>query len=135
MIYVVIDTNVLVSALLAKNDDVATVQILKKMIMGEIIPVYSQEIIFEYKDVLNRKKFNFSKHLIDYFIDYIKKYIYFSKPKKINIDIINKKDLPFYEVNKNKKDKERYLVTGNIKHFPKEPFIVTPRELIDILNL
>lgn len=135
MIYVVIDTNVLVSALLAKNDDVATVQILKKILIGEIIPVYSQEIIFEYRDVLNRKKFNFSKHLIDYFMDFIEKFGLFSDPKKLNIDFVDLKDLPFYEVVMDKKDKERYLVTGNIKHFPKEPFIVTPRELIDILNL
>ena len=134
MIYVVIDTNVLVSALLAKNDDVATVQILKKMIMGEIIPVYSREIIFEYKDVLNRKKFNFSKQLVNYFIDFIEKFGIFSDPKKLNIDFVDIKDLPFYEVVMNKEDKEHYLVTGNIKHFPKEPFIVTPRELIDILN-
>ncbi len=26
------------------------------------------------------------------------------------------------------------LVTGNIRHYPKEPFIVTPRELLNMLN-
>ncbi|MBQ3281007.1 MAG: hypothetical protein IJH41_01235 [Eubacterium sp.] len=25
------------------------------------------------------------------------------------------------------------LVTGNIKHFPDEPFIVTPRKMLDII--
>lgn len=44
------------------------------------------------------------------------------------------KDLPFYEVVLEKRDDNTYLVTGNIKHFPKEPFVVTPRELLDILN-
>lgn len=29
---------------------------------------------------------------------------------------------------------DAYLVTGNIKHFPQEPFIVTPRELLDIFD-
>ena len=43
------------------------------------------------------------------------------------------KDLPFYEVVLEKRDSDTYLVTGNIKHFPKDPFIVTPRELLDIL--
>ena len=28
---------------------------------------------------------------------------------------------------------DAYLVTGNMKHFPKEPFIVTPREMLDII--
>ena len=28
---------------------------------------------------------------------------------------------------------DAYLVTGNIKHFPTEPFIVTPRQMIDII--
>lgn len=132
--YAVIDTNVLVSALLAKNDDVATVQVVKKMIIGEIIPVYSEEIIYEYKDVLQRKKFNFSKNLVDYFIDFIEKNGILVEPKKLNIDFIDIKDLPFYEVVMDKEDEERYLVTGNIKHFPKKSFIVTPRELLNILN-
>ncbi|MCX4339092.1 MAG: hypothetical protein OSJ72_05555 [Lachnospiraceae bacterium] len=44
------------------------------------------------------------------------------------------KDLPFYEVVLEKRDDEAYLVTGNIKHFPHEPFIVTPRELLDLLD-
>ena len=28
--------------------------------------------------------------------------------------------------------KANYLITGNIVHFPKEKFIVTPREFIEI---
>ena len=32
------------------------------------------------------------------------------------------------------RDDAAYLVTGNIKHFPREPFIVTPRELLNILE-
>ena len=44
------------------------------------------------------------------------------------------KDVPFYEVVLAKRDDAAYLVTGNIKHFPREPFIVTPRELLNILE-
>ena len=29
---------------------------------------------------------------------------------------------------------DAYLVTGNIKHFPNKPFVVTPKEMIDILS-
>ena len=28
---------------------------------------------------------------------------------------------------------DAYLVTGNIKHFPTKPFIVTPRQMLDII--
>ena len=33
-----------------------------------------------------------------------------------------------------REDVDAYLVTGNLKHFPKKIFIVTPRELLDILE-
>lgn len=38
--YAVIDTNVLVSALLSNHHDAATVQVISRMLAGEIIPVY-----------------------------------------------------------------------------------------------
>lgn len=44
------------------------------------------------------------------------------------------KDLPFYEVVLEKGEDDAYLVTGNLKHFPQKPFIVTAREFLDILN-
>ena len=41
-------------------------------------------------------------------------------------------DIVFYEVKMSKE--ETYLVTGNIKHFPKKPFVVTPREMVEIID-
>ena len=73
--YAVIDTNVLVSALLSNHADAAT---------GKILP--------------------------------------------------DMKDLPFYEVVMEKREENAYLVTGNLKHFPSEPFIVTARQMLDILD-
>ena len=32
-----------------------------------------------------------------------------------------------------RKEEDAYLVTGNIRHFPVEPFIVTPRQMLDII--
>ena len=52
----VIDTNVLVSALISNHSDTATVQFMERLIMGDIIPVYSSEIMKEYRNVLGRKK-------------------------------------------------------------------------------
>ena len=44
------------------------------------------------------------------------------------------KDVVFYAiVMEKRKEEDTYLVTGNIKHFPMVPFVVTPREMLDIL--
>ena len=48
------------------------------------------------------------------------------------VDLPDPKDVVFYEVALSKED--AYLVTGNIKHFPKVDFVVTPAEMIDIMN-
>lgn len=132
--YAVIDTNVLVSALLSGKNDTATVQVIQKLITGEIIPVYSNVIVKEYREVLSRKKFRFSIELIEYLLSAIEKYGILVDPSPSGIVLPDLKDLPFYEVVLETRNDDTYLVTGNIRHFPKEPFIVTPRELIDILN-
>lgn len=132
--YAVIDTNVLVSALLSSKDDTATVQVLEKVISGEIIPVYSNVITKEYREVLSRKKFGFSNEMIEYLLSAVEKYGILVEPSPSGITLPDMKDVPFYEVVLEKRDEGAYLVTGNIKHFSKEPYIVTPRELLDIVN-
>lgn len=132
--YAVIDTNVLVSALLTSKDDSAAVRVLGKVLSGEIIPVYSNLITKEYREVLSRKKFGFDERTIEYLLSAIEKYGILVNPSPSGIVLPDMKDLPFYEVVLEKRDDEAYLVTGNIKHFPKEPFVVTPRELLDILS-
>ena len=134
MCYAVIDTNVLVSALLAKKSDSATVQVIERMIKGEIIPVYSNEIMNEYHEVLSRKKFKFSPELITFFLSAIEKFGILAEPSETGITLPDMKDLPFYEVVMEKRDDNAYLVTGNLKHFPEREFIVTARQLLDILD-
>lgn len=56
------------------------------------------------------------------------------QPNSTKETLIDMKDLPFYEVVLEIKDKQGYLVTGNIKHFPNEPYIVTANQLLDILD-
>ena len=46
--YAVIDTNVIVSALLSKHEDSATVNVLKAVLTGKIIPLYHEEMLAEY---------------------------------------------------------------------------------------
>ena len=133
--YAVIDTNVLISALLSSHEDAATVQVLKKIFAGGIIPVYSEGILAEYNEVLRRKKFHFSEELIVGLIETIIKFGVSIMPTATGEVIPDMKDLPFYEVVMEIRGKEdAYLVTGNIKHFPETPYIVTARQLLDILK-
>lgn len=132
--YAVIDTNVLVSALITSRSDVATVQLVERLIAGEIIPVYSRHIMQEYRDVLSRKKFKFAPEMIDYLLSAVEKYGIVVEPAATGIILPDMKDIPFYEVVMEKRDDDAYLVTGNLKHFPSEPFIVTARQMLDIMD-
>ena len=71
MIHAVIDTNVLVSAYLTKNQDSSTAKVWSAVLNGDITPMYNEEIIEEYTDVLNRKKFNIPEQLINDALNHI----------------------------------------------------------------
>lgn len=131
---VVIDTNVLISALLSKHSDVATVQVLNAVFDGTIIPVFNDEILAEYDNVLHRPKFKFPDSSIQLLLETIQTYGIFTKQLITNEILPDPKDLVFYEVVMAKQDENAYLVTGNSKHFPKKPFIVTPNELLAIIK-
>ncbi|MBD5456133.1 MAG: putative toxin-antitoxin system toxin component, PIN family [Lachnospiraceae bacterium] len=132
--YAVIDTNVLVSALISNHADAATVQLVGRVISGEIVPVYSNEIMSEYREVLGRKKFKFDRDLINYILMAVEKYGIMVEPSAIEVILPDMNDLPFYEVVMDKRKDGAYLVTGNLKHFPAQPFIVTAREMLTILD-
>ena len=72
--------------------------------------------------------------MIEYLMSAVEKYGILVDPSPSGITLPDMKDLPFYEVVLEKRNDEAYLVTGNIKHFPAKPFIVTPRELLTILD-
>lgn len=132
--YAVIDTNALVSALLSSHSDAATVQVVDKIFSEDIIPLYSAEIIDEYDAVLHRKKFNFSEDAIRILLSAIEQNGILVFPNASGEILPDVKDLPFYEVVLEKQDDNAYLVTGNIKHFPQKPFVVTPNQLLEILK-
>ena len=134
MICAVIDTNVLVSALLSENPDSATVQVLRKILKGEIVPLFSRDIMSEYSIVLNRRKFGFDPETVDILLTAISEKGIEIAPEPIGATLPDMFDLPFYEVAVEKRDEGAYLVTGNLKHFPKEPFIVTARQLLEIMD-
>lgn len=133
--YAAIDTNVLVSAMLSKYSDAATVLLIGRMISGDLIPVYSQETLNEYREVLARKKFKFDPTQIAYILSAIVHFGIMVEPTPTGTILPDMKDLPFYEVVMEKrKNSDAFLVTGNQRHFPVKPFIVTPKEMLDILD-
>ena len=134
MVFAVIDTNVFVAALLTKNNDSATVKIYDAIADGQITPLYHKDILDEYAEVLGRPKFKFSKEKIDAVLELIVKYGVEVFPKPTGEILIDMDDLIFYEVAMEKREDDSYLVTGNQKHYPIRDFIVTPAEMMEILN-
>lgn len=132
--YAVFDTNVLVSSLLTKRTDTATAMVVDAISIGDVIPLYNQEILKEYREVLQRDKFPFSELSVQRILKMIRDFgieVFPSPTGKILPDMT---DLVFYEVVMEKRGDEAYLITGNTKHFPKEEYIVTPAEMMEILN-
>ncbi len=50
--------------------------------------------------------------------------------------IPDSKDVVFYEVVMEGRHRfdNSYLVTGNLRHFPVKPFVVTAKEMLDIIE-
>lgn len=131
--FAVLDTNVLVSALLGINSVPA--QILDEAANGRITPLYNDEILAEYEDVLHRKKFPFAVQDVRALLDAIQDRGVHVEAGTVDAVLPDLDDVVFYAVVMEKrKDGDAYLVTGNQKHFPKEPFIVTPKEMLDIIR-
>lgn len=131
--YAAIDTNVLVSSLLSKHSNAATRLVVDAIVTGEIIPLYNEEILSEYKAVLSRDKFPFSEGKIEVMLNIIKNYGVNVSPSPTGVILPDMDDLVFYEVVMEKRNEDSYLITGNIKHFPARSFIVTPAEMVAIL--
>lgn len=129
--YAVFDTNVLVSALMSKRKDSPTVALLDYVVEGRIILLYNEEIVNEYQDVLHRDKFNFSKERIDAVISLVRMGL---SLERVSSDELfpDPDDRVFYEVALSKEG--AFVVTGNQKHFPKSPIIVTPTEMVRIMD-
>ena len=132
MIYAVIDTNVFVSALLSRYPNAATVQVVSAISKNEICPLYNQEILTEYQDVLCRPKFGFPPQAIAAILDKVREIGMPAERVRSFEQFPDADDIVFYEVALSKED--AYLVTGNTKHFPRTPIIVTPAEMVEILS-
>ena len=131
--YAVIDTNVLVSAMLKITS--VPGQIAIKALTGEIIPLLNDEILAEYNEVLHRPKFKLTQDQITGLLEGIISRGIFIDAGPVDEILPDPKDAVFYEVVMEARTKtDARLITGNLKHFPVKSYIVTPREMLDIID-
>ena len=123
---VVIDTNVLVSAFWSKNG--APAKVVSMVLTGTLIPCFDYRILCEYRDVLQRPKFGFSQGQINALLDWFEAYGQSVIAKPIDIPFSDTADKKFYEV---AKFCGATLITGNLKHFPKDPQVVSVAEFLE----
>ena len=126
---VVIDTNILVSALWSKSG--APARVLSLIISGGLIPCYDYRILSEYRDVLSRPKFKFTDSEINALLDWIVENGRQVIAEPMNVDFTDESDKKFYEV---AKFCDAKLITGNIKHFPNDKLVLSVPEFLEQYN-
>ena len=123
----VLDTNVIVSAFI--NPEGKPSVILKMIINRKAELIYNTVILNEYENVLLRPKFSnkIDSGNICKFINLIRIIgtSFNTVPSKIKF--LDESDRIFYDT---AKESGSILITGNIIHFPKESFIMTPADYL-----
>ncbi len=94
--YTVIDTNVLVSAMLKCNS--ISGNVMELTFDGSIIPILNEQIVKEYREVLARPKFHFTKEIIRDVLDNIQSRGIYMDAERLDIELPAPKDRVFYEV-------------------------------------
>lgn len=131
--YAVIDTNVLVSSMLKFKSIPWYITYLVED--NTIIPLFNEEILKEYYEVLTRNDFDFEQKRVEELIQLIKTKGVFTEKEKIIESFVDKDDVVFFEIVMSARSTmDAYLVTGNMKHYPVRSYVVTPREMIDIIE-
>ena len=125
IIKVVLDTNVLVSALLSNGPPAA---IMDMAANGKLTPFYTDDIINEYWDVLRRPKFGFHSLQVKRLVEAIVRMGLAAETGRSSvIPMKDEGDRIFYDA---AKASHSLLITGNLKHFPREPFILSPADFL-----
>lgn len=124
---IVLDTNVLVSALWSSSSKPAA--IITKVLSNRFRLCYDYRIINEYNRVLYRPKFGFSDWEIRHLLDPIIKDGISVVPDPLpDIPFADESDRKFLEV---AKFCNALLVTGNTKHYPDDDSIITVADFYD----
>ncbi|GBU25425.1 hypothetical protein R83H12_02068 [Fibrobacteria bacterium R8-3-H12] len=124
-IKVVLDTNILVSSLITLKGNCSA--ILELAVERKILIFYSTEILNEYRRVLHHPKLSFAPSKIKMHINLILRKGVAMETEKSTIEMIDESDRKFYDLHKTA---NAILITGNIKHFPKENSIMKPADFL-----
>lgn len=125
----VIDTNIIVSALL--SPDGAACQVLSDALDGKHEVFVSVEIFQEYADVLHREKFGFDEDIIVYLLDWFRDNAIWVEVTKSDIQMPDEKDRVFFDVARCCRAR---LLTGNIKHYPVDELVTSLEEIAPFRN-
>lgn len=131
MIRVVLDTNVLISALLQPQGRPAQVLLLTTAGSAAQLCV-SAEVYAEYEEVIHRPRFKRSEHEISEVLRAIREVGIWVRPSHNVRACIDPDDDVFLECAQ--AARAHYLVTGNLRHFPakwEETLVVTPHQFLD----
>ncbi len=115
MIRIIVDTNILVSALL--KPDSLPAAVLLVVFSGKVQVCVSEVILAEYEDVLRRPRWKQSPDVIDGTLAFMRSHGHLVKPGAPVYECIDPDDNAFLECAQ-AADAD-YLVTGNQRHFPK----------------
>jgi putative PIN family toxin of toxin-antitoxin system len=127
---VVLDTNIIVSAALSPNGNCAKIiEIVSTQ--EEMQLYYGYEILFEYITVLSRPKLKIALEVQFAIIESIKDVGKIINPPLSDFQLTDESDRIFYDT---AKASESVLITGNIKHFPSESFIMTASDFLSKYN-
>lgn len=142
--FVVIDTNVLVSAMLSNSK--APFSVLELVEKGNLIPIFDKRMLNEHYEVFHYDKFKDPRHLItdemlrNTIYTLVKNGIFINDVDTIKQELYDimpdKDDIPFFEVKESSQEFESMLVTGNTDDYPipNDSCIVTAKELLVILQ-
>ena len=123
----VLDTNVIISALLSRNGNPA--KIIKLFLDGSLVLAYSDAILDEYEDVLYRPRLKIPKADADIVVDAVSQHgeRIFAVPSVISMP--DEDDRVFFDT---AKTADAFLITGNTKHYPSEAFVMTPAAFLGL---
>jgi len=129
MLKVVLDTNVLVSALL--HDQGNEARVVRLVRTGLLLACASPAMLNEYELVLRRPSFRFQTELVNQYLDSLRSHTLIVIPRNAVKASPDEPDNRFLECAE--AAKADFLVTGNKRHFPlqwKNTRIVNARELL-----
>jgi putative PIN family toxin of toxin-antitoxin system len=128
MNHIVLDTNILVSALWNRQGSPANV--VKRVLESELTMCYDSRIMAEYTDVLHRPEFPFETADIHGLLDGVKHKGLSVVVSKTEVIFTDDDDRMFYEVAEFCK---ATLITGNTRHYPEKSFIMTVSRFLESL--